>query len=106
MASSACKSPTERFKHTIPLGTKVSFGVTGHSIVYTISDYQTLLGPCPPDCNHDHDCYTEPYVHVTQTTGMAFPLSKLDVIFDQPRFGRKPTQAELTPVIEGGKDEA
>lgn len=86
-------------KHIIPIGTRVGF--EGESTVLVIDGYQTLLC-CDTPCTIDHesDCYEEPYVHVRQETWYAVPLSKLRTIFDQPNHvGRKPTEAELTPVL-------
>lgn len=71
-------------KHTLPLGTKVAF--EGDSFVYQVADYQTLLGPCAPDCPYD-DCYDEPYITVSRTTTTALPLSKLRVVFDSDYIG-------------------
>lgn len=83
--------------HDIPLGTKVSFKNGGQ--VHVVDSYQTLLGPCPADCALDHDCYEEPYIVVREQRWTAYPLKDLEHIFDNPRgFGRKPTEAEKTPV--------
>lgn len=83
-------------KHRIPLGTKVSF--EGESFVYIVADYQDVLGPCPPDCTTDHDCYEEAYITVKQEIGRAFPLSKLKHIFDPvTHHGREATLEERTP---------
>lgn len=88
-------------RHTIPLGTHVSFGVYGDSYGYIVNGYQTLLGPCPPDCPHDHDCYTEPYICVRREIMSAMPLSKLETVFPTgERYGRTPTLVELTPLEE------
>lgn len=88
-------------RHTIPLETHVSFGVEGGSRVYIVSDYSTVHGPCPSDCLYDHECYSEPYIVVRQETRTAFPLSKLETIFPAgERYGRRPTEAELTIVEE------
>jgi hypothetical protein len=78
-------------KHRVPLGTKVSF--EGDAYVYETSDYQTVL-ECPPDCDNDHDCFTEPHICVSKTSMSSFPLSKLRTIFGKDGFGRNPTAKE------------
>ena len=89
----------EWLHHDIPLGTHVSFK-SGHSLVYVVDQYQELLGPCPPDCSLDHDCYEEPYINVRQESWIAFPLSELLHVFDDPNghSGRVATETEKTPV--------
>ena len=65
--------------------TAISF--EGSSNVYHVT-YVDMIGPCPPGCTWDHDCYDEPYVAVTQKIGTAFPLSKLKHVFDSTGQGR------------------
>lgn len=90
-----------KFRHQIPLGTYVSFGLTGSSVVYEVSNYQTVHC-CTEDCPDDHDHFEEPCIAVTEKIGKVFPLSKLEWVFDRPNHsGRKPTQQELT-VVEAG----
>lgn len=84
----------EWLRHSILLGTKVSF--EGDCTVYEVADYHELLGPCPENCSHDHDCYEEPYIKVNKIIGTAFPLSKLRHVFEG-HVGRAPTEEELTP---------
>ena len=68
----------------LPVGTSVSF--ENDPYVYQIS-YQELLGPCPKDCDWDHDCYEEAYVTVYTRTGTAKPLSSLKSVFDSNGLG-------------------
>lgn len=92
------KPKGEWLHHDIPLGTKVSFE-GGSSRIYVVDSYQELLGPCPPDCSLDHDCYDEPYITVREESWKAFPLRELKHIFDQPNhMGRDATETEKTPV--------
>jgi len=67
-------------KHTIPLGTRVSFT---HPIgkVFEVDQYQAVL-ECPPNCRKDHDCFPEPYINVRRCEWTAIPLSTLKTIFD------------------------
>lgn len=73
-------------KHNIPLGTPVSF--VGDAQVHIVDNYQELLGPCPPDCKEDHDCYIEPYICIRVQHWTAKPLSQLKTIFDENGKGR------------------
>ena len=82
-------------KHCIPLGTRVSFkGIGSDSLVYVVDSYQDVHGPCPPDCLVDHDCYDEPYITVRKQSWTAFPLSRLNHIFDESGQGREATAKE------------
>jgi hypothetical protein len=86
-------------KHTIPLGTAVSF--EGDPNIYIVSDYHTLLACEPPgdDCpvHFGEGCYEEPYICVKREIGTARPLSKLKHIFDRSGKGRDATDVERTP---------
>lgn len=66
-------------KHNLPLGTIISVG----SICYEVVHYQTLLC-CDETCKHDHDCYEEPYITVRECGSKAFPISKINHVFDNP----------------------
>lgn len=87
-------------KHSIPLGTRVSF--ENNPKIYFVDSYNTLIGPCSSDCPYDHDCYDESYMCVREESWTAFPLSNLKHIFDDPihHIGRIPTLAEKLPIVE------
>lgn len=80
-------------KHTLPLETRVSF--EGDGQIYVVDNYQDLLGPCPPNCTIDHDCYTEPYINVRVQHWTAMPLSKLRHVFDDSGKGWKVSYSTL-----------
>jgi hypothetical protein len=86
-------------KHKIPLGTRVSFGVFGHSRIYVVDSYSDLH-LCSENCSSDHDHFTEPHLTVCEETWTTMPLSKLETIYDNKDcyyLGRKPTKDELEP---------
>ena len=81
-------------KHTIPLGTAVSFD--GDSHIYIVTDYQTLLvcdQPC--DIPHESDCFDEPYITVKREIFTSFPLSKLRMTYDAKTHLGKPYKMEV-----------
>ena len=83
-------------KHQIPLETRVAFAGDGN--VYVVDGYTELLfceQPCP--IGHESDCFEEPYISVRHETRTAFPLSKLETVFDKEGLGRDPTKEEKTP---------
>src|SRR5258708_3126130 len=84
----------DQMKHTIPLGTHVTFQ-DDYSGIYVVDQYQEVLH-CAPDCPLDHDCFEEPYINVRKEYWTVMPLSKLKLVFDQHSQGRVPTLAELT----------
>lgn len=77
--------------HSIPLGTHVSF--LGKADVYEVVDYQDLHY-CLPDCDLDHDHFTEPHITVKRSVTLTLPLSRLRYIFNKDGLGRDPTEEE------------
>lgn len=75
----------------IPKGVRVSFT---DSIVYESDGY--IIPKCSVPCKWGHDdCYEEDYLAVTQHTGRAIPVSKLQTVFDRPDgYGRPATNEE------------
>jgi hypothetical protein len=89
-------------KHAIPLNTAVAFE-DEHKIFY-VTDYQQVLEcrPSGDNCpmHHGDDCYEEPYITVREEIRHAFPLSKLQLIFDPvTHVGRAPTVADMGEVL-------
>lgn len=81
-------------KHTIPLGTRVSFDLPEvMSEVFEVDQYQDVL-MCEPDCAMDHDDHwPEPYINVRTCRWTSYPLSKIEYIFDPiTHQGRKATE--------------
>ena len=76
--------------HTIPLETHVSF--KGDSIVYVVTDYNILIGPCDKPCPYDHDCYDTPYITVRREILTAKPISELETIFTPEGVGIEVTE--------------
>ena len=71
-------------KHTIPIGTHVSF--EGDSFIYVVDSYQDVH-LCKLDCDLDHDHYDEPHMTVRKEHWISKPVSQLRYTFGADGIG-------------------